>query len=479
MSHDIISRSARALLSALALGGCACNGQAAATDPPVGAVGAGGTSTEPVHAEIGPLPIGPPAPPPPEQVDESPPAAECADGVQNGSEAGVDCGGPSCALCPPPADPCGCASSGALRPLACDESDLALRGVSAPLLSGDGLTVAYSLCRQGGACQPFRWTEAGGAVALPVTGDDLIMRGIGADGTLLLGHGDDPAAEAVSYDPSGAATSTGLREATSLLAENGVAFGIGVAGPDNVLSRWTRGGGLEAIVTLPEGATSLELVAATPDASVLVGNLQNAGHAEAFRWSREQGLLLGIEGVPSAADGARVTALSRDGLAVTGITFAGEERLSVFRSSESAGLTELGPAVRNNDPGSQPLRTALSDDGSVAVFGLAVAQSEGYYGTFRWAQANEVAPLAPGVQSTPSLMSGDGTRVIAGMANGQLVWSAASGARDLRSVLEGAGVDLDGWALGFASVLSRDGKQMVGLATCGETPTPYRMLLPD
>jgi hypothetical protein len=44
----------------------------------------------------------------------TPPVPTCTDGIQNGNETGVDCGGPDCAACPPPApcaDPTGLSSS--------------------------------------------------------------------------------------------------------------------------------------------------------------------------------------------------------------------------------------------------------------------------------------------------------------------------------------------------------------------------------
>jgi len=44
----------------------------------------------------------------------TPPAPTCTDGIQNGNETGVDCGGPDCPACPPPApcaDPTGLSSS--------------------------------------------------------------------------------------------------------------------------------------------------------------------------------------------------------------------------------------------------------------------------------------------------------------------------------------------------------------------------------
>jgi hypothetical protein len=59
------------------------------------------------------------------------------------------------------------------------------------------------------------------------------------------------------------------------------------------------------------------------------------------------------------------------------------------------------------------------------------------------------------------------------------VWTAAQGARPLRTTLESAGVDFRGWQLSSPLAISADGRTVVGSGVCGETRTMYRMVLPD
>ena len=64
-------------------------------------------------------------------------------------------------------------------------------------------------------------------------------------------------------------------------------------------------------------------------------------------------------------------------------------------------------------------------------------------------------------------VNGDGSKVVgaAGAGSGQteaFLWTAATGMRRLRDVLQEQGVDLSGWELSFASDISADGKTIVG-----------------
>lgn len=82
-----------------------------------------------------------------------------------------------------------------------------------------------------------------------------------------------------------------------------------------------------------------------------------------------------------------------------------------------------------------------------------------------------------------TLLSGDGNVLIGNTLDsseyGIFVWTAAQGARPLRTTLETAGVDLRGWQIGSPSAISGDGRIMVGTGVCGGTRTMYRLVLPE
>jgi hypothetical protein len=267
----------------------------------------------------------------------------------------------------------------------------------------------------------------------------------------------------------------------ALIGAGGAVVGVGRATSDGLpLMRRARDGATETLGELPFAAGDLWLTGATPDASVIVGF--SFPEHQSFIFRDGEGLTLGLEGLPDTADGAGIVALSRDGSTFAGITFIGNDRVSVFRWTQASGVVEIGDAITSNTPGADPFRMALSDDGSVLVFSGDTGGSEEFAG-YRWTQAAGAQPLAPGVQSTAWLTSGDG-RVAIGRGSdggdyGAFIWTEASGARSLRSTLESAGVDLRGWTIDVPWSLSRDGRIATGVGRCGDISTVYRMVLPE
>jgi hypothetical protein len=74
-------------------------------------------------------------------------------------------------------------------------------------------------------------------------------------------------------------------------------------------------------------------------------------------------------------------------------------------------------------------------------------------------------PAIPGrgPVTTAEGVSGDGN-VIVGNGPGAFVWDAFHGSRNLQSLLEDQGVNMDGWFLRSARAASYDGLTIVGLA---------------
>jgi hypothetical protein len=405
----------------------------------------------------------------------------CDDGIRNGDEGDIDCGGTS--DCPVCVERCVCASSAALMPLGCDPVPGRALGISGlPALSDDGSIVAFDLCDEDSHCQPFRWTASTGARALPVPGGGAVIAGLSGDGSLLLASPQVVlGTEATLYAPDGTSTATGLRPAPVLLSANGSVFGMSAAGSGTQLMRHQPGDPPTLLGTLPQAADSIQLSAATPDGSMIVGH---SADNQPFRWTLAGGLVLGLDGLPETADGATIATLSRGGEAFAGVTTKlGYDRVSVYRWTPGGGVVELAPAIASNTPGVDPFRMTLSDDGSVLAYSGETDQASQYFGAFRWTEATGAVALTPGLQSVGWLMSGDGSVIVGSSSDSEdyraFVWTEQHGARSIRSVLEAAGVDFSGWTINTPWAISRDGKVVAGIGTCGGVPTAYRMVLPE
>jgi hypothetical protein len=403
----------------------------------------------------------------------------CDDGIRNGDEEGVDCGGTS--GCPACVERCACASSDALMPLGCDPVPGRALGISGiPALSEDGSTVAFDRCDEDSRCQPFHWTASTGARALPVPGGGATIAGLSGDGTLVLTSPQVTlGAEATLYTPDGTATATGLRPAPALLSAGGSVFGLTATG-EIQLMRLQPGAQATSLGALPHSVDSVVLSAATPDGSMVVG----FGSAyQPFRWSAAGGLVLGLDGLPDTADRATINALSRGGEAFAGLTLLGSDRVSVYRWTQVAGVVEVSPALTWTTPGVDPFRMMLSDDGSVLAFSRDTDPASEDFGAFRWTEATGAVALTPGLQSVGSLMSGDGSVIVGNTFDVEdyraFFWTEQRGARSIRSVLEATGVDFSGWTIDIPYAISRDGRVIAGIGTCGGVPTTYRMVLPE
>jgi hypothetical protein len=407
-------------------------------------------------------------------------APTCDDGIRNGGEEDVDCGGTS--DCPVCVDRCACASSAALMPLGCDPVPGHALGISGlPALSDDGSAVAFDLCDDSSRCQPFHWTAATGIRAFAVPGGGATIAGLNGDGTLVLASPQVTlGTEALLYAPDGTATATGLHPAPVFLSANGSVFGVSPVGSGTQLMRRQPNEQPTLLGTVPQTPDFIQLSAATPDGSMVVGH---SADNQPFRWTLAGGLVLGLDGLPETADGATIAALSRGGEAFAGITTRGYGRVSVYRWTPAGGVVELSPALTLNTPGADPNRMALSDDGSVLAFSGDTDPASRDFGAFRWTEATGAVALTPGIQSVGSLMSGDGSVVVGSTFDIEeyraFVWTEQHGARSIRSVLEAAGVDFSGWTIDAPSAISRDGKVVAGIGTCGGVPAAYRMVLPE
>jgi hypothetical protein len=424
---------------------------------------------------------------------DGPEVGSCEDGVQNGEEAGVDCGGSCSSVCFD--EPCMCATSDALEPLTCFAPE-AGGGAFPPKLSADGTTAAFTMCQGSGPCRAYYWTADTGRQPLPALDEEVHVTAISADGhSMLLSTrpiGDGLGSfEVVWHRRGGASISTGLLGGGvgpgfgpgTLLSEDGSVV-IGVTRDETTgaahLVRWSEAGGIELLGsfgTTPApgvfGDIDVKLRAMTPDASLVVGEAQGTDSQRSFRWTEADGLVRGLDNFAGAEYGGVIHALSRDGSSFAGLAFTGDTRgPHVFHSTPTGAFLDLGPTDRN---GSDSNMMALSDDGFVLA-GTLLDDRGIYQGTypFRSTEQSGMQPLRNdgGEAFGERFISGDGSVIVGGSGfENMLLWT------------ERGRLSLDGrpesrrWELGPAAALSHDGDVAVGMGQCGGVPAFYRAVL--
>lgn len=186
----------------------------------------------------------------------------------------------------------------------------------------------------------FRWTSAGGMVSLGVAPDDdpaRIATAVSADGSVVAGvYGTLGDPEAFLWtsttgvigldDPSGPSDSIAYgisADGTTVVGERGLAA-----------FRWTSGGGMQSLGTLPNGSGLRSALAVSADGSVIVGEAP----LEAFRWTSTGGAV-GLGQLNGHA--TRALGLSADGTVVVGSNGELEPDREAFRWTDATGMQSI------------------------------------------------------------------------------------------------------------------------------------------
>ncbi len=301
---------------------------------------------------------------------------------------------------------------------------------SASAVSSDGPVVVGDA-----GYQAFRWSSGGGMVGLGMLPGDFHSRahGVSSDGSVVVGN-----------------SSGGFEKAF----------------------RWTSGGGMVDLGYLPGGNWRSAASGVSSDGSVVVGFSDSASGfaAEAFRWTSGGGMV-GLGDLAGGAFQSQATSVSSDGSVVVGLgwSFSGDE---AFRWTSGGGMVGLGDLAGGSFSSSA---SAVSPDGLVVVGrGTSTSGKE----AFRWTSGDGMVGLgdlpggsffsaAWGVSSGGSVVVGHS---VSAAAHEAFIWDAANGMRNLRTVLEGLGVDMTGWWLERATGVSADGSIIVGF---GESPSGH------
>lgn len=411
-------------------------------------------------------------------------ATSCEDGIRNGDETGIDCGG-ACARCR--TSTCNCASSPGLLPLECDETE----GYLSPcgrqgLLSADGETFAFAMCHLDAAMSSttdvalYRRKSDGTRDVLTNAG----ALGLSSDGQRLLIY-DSSAVSVVNAD--GTRTVVPIPEAFSTdtrISADGVSVVGGVPNGAGArrLVRWTAGGGLQTLGDFPllADAVSWEVGAVSQDATVIVGSADDGTRFIPFRWTAADGLEeLGT--LPEGVTGARPTAISADGSTVAGFAGRNPNDSDIFRWTAQDRLQILGEAI---PLGSWPQGETLllSTDGAILA---GAALVNGAVSLVRWGTGGTAVASA----SLPFVMdmTPDGSAMVGSSVDTGFLWrpplvelTTPASAYDVtraETLLEQSGADATGWALESITNISDDGRIVYGTGTCGGVPTYYRMQL--
>jgi probable HAF family extracellular repeat protein len=214
----------------------------------------------------------------------------------------------------------------------------------------------------------------------------------------------------------------------------------------------------------PNGDDNSLALGTSADGSVVVGFRWSevASIQQAFRWTNSTGFT--SLGVLPGDDSSWATAVSANGSVIVGFsqnTATGISR--AFRWTAGAGMASLG--VLSGDDYSEA--RAVSADGSVVV-GFSQNSTTAVRRAFRWTAASGMVDLgfhAGADFASATGVSGDGSVVVGkagGAAAAPFIWTASTGMRSLRAVLQQSGVNLTGWQLVAADGIARNGATIVG-----------------
>ncbi len=310
-----------------------------------------------------------------------------------------------------------------------------------------GVVVGYASLTPPIAYEGFRWTPAGGMVALGVLGAGVpgvvqtnsIAQAVSADGTVIVGESTDG-------------------------TNGGQAF------------RWTQATGMVGLGFV--GNSGYRYSAATgvsTDGSVVVGSSTYSGNYEqAFRWTQAGGTVgLGFLNSSIASPNSAASGVSGDGTIVVGNSYYATNQYEAIRWTQATGMTGLGFV---GGGGSSPYSSAygISQDGTVIV-GYSSDASNATQ-PFRWTQSGGIVGLGliGGGGTThygyANATNADGSIVVGSSSNATNVyeafrWTQATGIQSLNVLLKNVGVNLGGWTLNSANAITPDGQIIVGYGT--------------
>lgn len=202
--------------------------------------------------------------------------------------------------------------------------------------------------------------------------------------------------------------------------------------------RWTRQTGMVGLGDHPDGDFGSTASGLSADGSIVIGQVTTGAsqQLQSYRWTESTGFqLLGVLAEDVSLPFSRATGISADGTIIAGTsrTLLGNEP---FIYSESTGLTGLGTnGVINSSSGA----TDISSDGSVIV-GSLLSPITNRSEAFRWTESGGIEGLGTleggTTGSSATAISGNGKVIVgnssvAASSNEVFYWTEATGMQSL------------------------------------------------
>jgi probable HAF family extracellular repeat protein len=344
------------------------------------------------------------------------------------------------------------------------------------LMSEDGSVVIGQSTAGPDGRHVFRWTATSGMVALGPPSDEGVLEitATSRDGAILVGGVQNPfEGEAVRWTEAQGMVRLGrlpghTQSVAMVVSEDGtVAFGKSISDTASEVVRWTASG-MTTLGRLP-GADSctIDVNSGTPDGKSVVGTCAPAvDGAGSFLWSEATGMI-SLGAIPGHL-GNSAWRVSRNGAAVIGFSANADNHSDSYAWTKSSGMVSLIPPGHTSS-----MAFDLSDDGTTVVGSS--TDAAGKTKAFRWTAAAgfvDLPPLAGHDAADARKVSADGS-VIAGWstisaskAAEAVYWDRQGDAHSIAAELVATGVDLQGFNLTGAAVVSTDGTKVFrGLAS--------------
>ena len=288
-------------------------------------------------------------------------------------------------------------------------------------VSADGSVVVGSGVDSQGNTKGFRWTSAGGMVDLgSLPGHpNSNAASVSADGSVVAGTSVSPNAQSEAF-------------------------------------RWSSQTGMVGLGTLAPSIGSVG-TAVSGDGSTIVGYGETpAGETEAFHWTASTGMVR-LPGLQMDIRSSTAAGVSFDGSFVIGDLTSVFGRREGYRWNANGDLLRLPTLDLFEDIYSVP--TAISPDG-LTIVGHRI-QADGDVRAFVWSQrGGETLDLRDALAVALDV-SADGGVVVGSTGSQAVIWSRDD-FRDIQSILESNGLELQGWNLTHATGVSADGNTIVG-----------------
>lgn len=344
-------------------------------------------------------------------------------------------------------------------------TDLGLLG-DETLLSADGTTLG-SIYRLGADGRYYSdiWTAERGVQSIGPLGDETILSGLSADGTVAVGSAFNKGASGASafrWTPASGIEQLGGLGGASTMAQAVSADGKVIVGSSDLANgdrhavRWTAQG-ISDLGTLAGGTYSYA-TATNADGAVVVGANLVGGHARAFHWT--DGVMSDLDTLGGAYSIARA-------VSATGGTVAGDWSSNfqprVFVWTIEGGTRDIGTLG-----GTNAFFSDLSSDGTTVVGSSDTGTARHAY---RWTAGSGMTDLGTlgDSDSTAFAVNADGNVVVGefdlGQRNRGFRWTQETGMQTIEQWLDANGVAIDPASsqVAYAEAVSDDGKVVAGI----------------